>query len=143
MHIRKMTIEDIPSIRRVGNTTPELSVTEGNSSFWGEKRLTDWINSDQDVMLVAEVNNALAGFQITNISASSRIGYLSDLAVDENYRGHGIGSALTEETLKIMKQLGITYVYALTQVNNSKIHTLLGKHGFEQGEHMIWFDRHL
>ncbi len=92
-------------------------------------------------MLVAEIDNIFAGFQITNISSSSRIGYLSDLAVDENYRGQGVGSALVEETLKIMKQQGITYVYTLTQANNIKIHTLLNKYGFKRGKQMVWFDK--
>jgi ribosomal protein S18 acetylase RimI-like enzyme len=143
MHLRKMTINDIPSIKGIGDAAPELSVTEGNSLFWGEKRLADWISADQDIMLVAEINHKVVGFQITNISSSSKIGYLSDLAVDENFRGNGVGSALTKQTLSIMKEQGITYVYALTQPKNTNIHSLLRKHGFEQGEQMVWYDKHI
>lgn len=138
-----MTIDDIPAVRKIGDSTPELSVTEDNSAFWGAARLTGWIEAHQDVMLVAEEDGEVVGFLITQIHMPSKMGYLSDLAVKESARGKGVASQLVKLTLDNMRELGITYVYALTQMENSKIHNLLKKYNFDQCEKMIWFESQL
>ena len=140
MKIRQMTIDDIGAIRAMANASPELAVNDEKQAFWGTERLTSWITQGDDVMLVAEHDGLVVGFQITNIHTASKIGYLSDIVVDQKYRGTGIGSKLLDETVRHMKQKGITYVYALTQQNNIKIHSMLEKHGFTRGERMIWYD---
>lgn len=143
MKIRNMTVDDIPAVREIGDNAPELSVTEDNTAFWDADRLTGWIEANQDVMLVAEDDGEVVGFQITQIHQPSKMGYLSDLAVKEKARGNGIGSQLVKLTLEKMHEMGVTYVYALTQVKNDKIHNLLKKYNFDQCEKMIWFEARL
>ncbi len=138
-----MTIDDIPAVREIGNNSPELSVTEENSPFWSTERLVGWVKAHQDVMLVAEEGGEVVGFQITNIHLPSKVGYLSDLVVDESARGRGIGSQLVELTLEKMREMGVTYVYALTQVENIKIHNLLKKYNFDKCKKMVWFEAQL
>ena len=143
MYIREMTIDGIPSVRKIGDNAPELSVSEENTPFWGEARLTSWVAAKQDVMIVAEENGEVIGFQITQIHSPSQTGYLSDVAVVESARGKGVGSALIQSALERMRKMGITYVYALTQTDNTKIHRLLTKYGLQKQEAMTWFDADL
>ena len=135
-----MTTNDVAAVNAIGNETPELSVTEGNSLFWGIKRLTSWVKAEQDVMLVAAEGDEVVGFVITQLHIPSQIGYLSDIVVKSSARGQGIGAQLTQQAIKRMKDLGITYIYALTQQNNQPIQLLLVQNGFDKGESMTWFE---
>ena len=143
MIIRKMTVDDVEIVKAMGDSAPELSVTEGNSSFWSIKRLTQWVRYDSDVLLVAEHDKEVVGFLLTQIHSPSSTAYLSDIAVAEDARGEGVGSALIEYALEQLKLLDITYIYGLTQEHNIAIHSLLSKQQFERGEKMIWFDKRL
>ncbi len=137
-----MTVSDIPEVIAIGLGAPEMAVSDV-STFWGEDRLQSWLEAERDIMLVAEENGEVLGFQLTQLHLPSGVGYLSDLAVKEGVRGKGLGTILTEETLKLMKDKGITYVYGLTQQNNEKIHNLLKKLGFSEAETMIWFEKRI
>lgn len=142
MTIRKMTVDDVRVVIEIGNEASELAVSD-ESRFWKPDRLNSWVQADEDIMLVAEDNNQVVGAQLTNVHKPSRVCYFSDLVVKESARGQGIGTALIKEALRQCKQLGITYVYGLTQVSNNKIHQLLQKEGFSKGETMIWFEKRL
>ena len=140
MNIRNMTLEDLPAVISIGNDAPELAVSDV-SRFWSEHRLHGWIEAHQDILLVAEEDGEVVGFQLTQLHLPSKVGYLSDLVVKKSARGQGIGAALTEETVKRMTTMGLTYIYALTQEMNDKIQGLLKKEGFEAGETMVWFEK--
>src|SRR5262245_52546049 len=62
--------------------------------------------------LVAEVNGALAGFGLVYLDITktgrrkSHFPKLSDLCVDEQYRGRGVGSALILAGEKLAKEYG-------------------------------------
>jgi len=140
MNIRNMTLEDLPAVISLGNDAPELAVSD-ESRFWSEPRLRSWVEAGQDILLVAEENGEVIAFQLTQLHLPSKVGYLSDIVVKERARGRGVGAALTEETVKRMKDMGLTYIYALTQEANDGIQNLLKKEGFEAGETMVWFEK--
>lgn len=137
-----MTVEDIGAVRRLGGQFSELLASD-KDEFWDAETLRGWVAAGQDIMLVAESGGRVAGFHLTQLHLPSRSGYLSDIAVDPDFRHQGIATQLLNETLARMKQRGITYVYGLTKVNNEKIHTVLNQNGFYQGDAFYWFDKHL
>lgn len=110
---------------------------------WDKETLKNWVTAGKDIMLVAEIEGKVAGFQLTQLHLPTRSGYLSDIAVHPDFRRQGIATRLIEEVLTRMKQQGITYVYGLTKVNNQKIHEVLNNLGFYKGEAFYWFDRQI
>lgn len=142
MNIRKMTTNDIGTVIAIGSQAPELAVSEV-SQFWSENRLIPWVEADADIMLVAEQDDEVIGAILTQLHLPSKVGYLSDLVVKDSARSKGVGSALLRETMKQLDSLGVTLVYGLTQTTNTRIHNLLKKEGFNQGEELIWFEKRL
>lgn len=139
--IRDMLEADVPAVAALGRTAPELK-TNDDDEFWSEELLKDWVAGD-DVMLVVEADGKVAGFMLTQIHAATKAGYLSDIAIDPELRGQGIGSRLLEMVLARLKERGIEYVYGLTKVENEKIHGLMRKFGFTQGNAFYWFEKYL
>ena len=139
--IRDMTEADVPAVAAIGRSAPELKTNE-DDEFWSEELLQDWVAGD-DVMLVVEADGMIAGFMLTQIHTATKAAYLSDVAIRPDFRGHGVGSQLIEAVLARLKERGINYVYGLTKVENEKIHGLLKKFGFTQGNAFYWFEKYL
>jgi ribosomal protein S18 acetylase RimI-like enzyme len=139
--IRDMVEADVPAVAALGRTAPELK-TNDDDEFWSEELLKDWVAGD-DVMLVVETEGKVVGFMLTQIHAATKAGYLSDIAIDPGFRGHGIGSRLIEAVLTRFKERGLNYAYGLTKVENDKIHGLMKKFGFTQGNAFYWFEKYL
>lgn len=140
--IRDMNVEDIDAVRWLGSQFSELLAND-KDEFWDVQTLRGWVEAGQDIMLVAESGGRVAGFHLTQLHLPSRSGYLSDIAVDSDFRRQGIATRLIDETLARMRQQGIIYVYGLTKINNQKVHAVLSKNGFYQGDAFYWFDKHL
>jgi ribosomal-protein-alanine N-acetyltransferase len=139
--IRDMTEADVPVVAAIGREAPELKTNE-DDEFWSEGLLKDWVVGD-DVMLVVEAEGKVVGFMLTQLHKATKAGYLSDVAIHPEWRGHGIGSQLIEAVLARLKDRGVEYVYGLTKVENDKIHGLLKKFGFTQGNTFYWFEKYL
>jgi ribosomal protein S18 acetylase RimI-like enzyme len=141
INIRRMTENDVADVATLGNEAPELK-SSATDTFWSKEQLRDWVKSG-DVMLVAEAEGHVVGFQLTQFHAATKVGYLSDIAIHPNWRRYGIGSRLVEEAMKELQVQGANYIYGLTKVENEKIHHLLKKFGFTQGNAFYWFEKNL
>lgn len=139
--IRDMREADVPAVAAIGRKAPELKTNE-DDEFWDEELLKDWVAGD-DVLLVVEADGRVVGFMLTQLHGATKAGYLSDIAIDPEWRGKGVGSQLIEAVLARLKERGIQYVYGLTKVENDKIHGLLKKFGFTQGNAFYWFEKYL
>lgn len=138
-----MTADDVAAVALLGNETNQLTVFTEHNEFWSEDTLVSWIAANVDVMVVAEHEGNVVGFQISQLHYPSHTGYLSDIAISPDYRGQGIGTRLLDETLAQMKQKGMTSVYALTHEDNMPIQQLLQKFGLKKGLPMRWFETQL
>jgi len=139
--IRDMREADVAAVAAIGRGASELKTNE-DDEFWDEELLKDWVAGD-DVMLVVESAGRVVGFMLTQVHKATKAGYLSDVAIHPDWRGQGIGSRLIEAVLARLKERGIQYVYGLTKVENEKIHGLLKKFGFTQGNAFYWFEKYL
>jgi ribosomal-protein-alanine N-acetyltransferase len=141
LYIRDMLEADVPAVAAIGRGASELKTNE-DDEFWGEELLRNWVAGD-DVMLVVEAEGQVVGFMLTQLHKATKAGYLSDVAIHPDWRGQGVGSQLIEAVLARLKERGIEYVYGLTKVENDKIHGLLKKFGFTQGNAFYWFEKYL
>ena len=141
IHIRNMTQNDVATVAAIGSSAPELKSSESDV-FWSEEILANWVASD-DIMLVAEAEGRVVGFQLTQLHLPTKTGYLSDIAIHPDWRRHGIGAQLIEEALAQFQERGANYIYGLTKLENEKIHALLEKFGFTKGNAFYWFEKHL
>lgn len=135
-----MTKADVSQVIAIASTASELKASE-TDEFWSQAQLEAWVASD-DIMLVAEAEGNVVGFQLTQLHIPTKVGYLSDIAIHHEWRRRGIASQLVEGALVAMKQRGMEYVYTLTKVENAKIHSLLEKHGLTKGNAFYWYEKY-
>jgi ribosomal protein S18 acetylase RimI-like enzyme len=138
--IRDMTVADVEAVAKLGNNAPELK-TNDDDMFWSKDVLERWVKGG-DVLLVADAQGKVVGFQLTQFHEPSREGYLSDIVIDPDWRGRGIGSRLVEEAERRLVSKGADYIYGLTQLHNDKIHALLEKQGYKKGSAFYWFEKY-
>ena len=70
--------------------------------------------SKEKITLVAEFEECIARFISLNLKLESKQGHVTYLAIAPRFQGNGIGTALNEEALKVMKDRGIKLAIAKT-----------------------------
>jgi ribosomal protein S18 acetylase RimI-like enzyme len=136
MHIRTATLTDIEAIRAVGIAAwydtysalvPDDYIAWALNKWWSPEDIHRHINSDQFIVLVAEVDQQIVGIAHTQIRPD-HTAILWRLYVRQAYRGHGIGTQLiaaSEQHLPVgIRQLGIEYYQANTRA--AKLYARLG-----------------
>ncbi len=117
---------------KIGRNYKELVVAD----------ITEMIDSPNTFIFVAKdkKDNKIAGM-ITLIVI--RIPYVKkssfeDLIVDEEYRGHGIGSMLLEKALEVAKEKGAAYVDFTSRPTRTAGNNLYEKLGFEKRDTNVY-----
>ncbi|ABU81760.1 ribosomal protein S18-alanine N-acetyltransferase [Ignicoccus hospitalis] len=82
-----------------------------------------------DTSLVAEVNGKVVGYAIAAKEVDKKL-HLLNFAVDPQYRGLGIGSALLESLEKLAKKKGLKSIYLEVEEDNYRAMRLYKKMGF-------------
>lgn len=65
-------------------------------------------------------------------------GYIEDVVVDEGYRGHGLGEALTEGLIQIAKGMGARYIDLTSSPERVAANEMYKKLGFEKRETNVY-----
>ncbi len=121
----------------------EMSATMyTNSRFYFDKHIPDdkcdelyrqWIINSlhgyEDIVLLAEVNNSVAGFVSGKYNAP--VGDIGLIGVDARFVGQGIGSNLLKSVEYNFKLNGITTSRVLTQARNIPAQRLYGKNNYK------------
>jgi predicted N-acetyltransferase YhbS len=103
--IRKASREDIPAIRALIQSVPGLW-----EQGWREDVLERALASASGLALVAEEQGEVVGFVCAHDLGFR--GYLSELAVDEQVRGRGIGAALVGAVEQRLAERGCSLAIA-------------------------------
>ncbi|HVN48697.1 MAG TPA: GNAT family N-acetyltransferase [Bacteroidota bacterium] len=94
------------------------------------------VDSETDQFLCATINDALIGFcayaVVNNLWQEGYISYIYALVVDEQYRGHGIGTALIREVMKLSKECGYKRVELDSGFPRVQAHKFYENLGFEK-----------
>ncbi|MEQ9188103.1 MAG: GNAT family N-acetyltransferase [Cryomorphaceae bacterium] len=126
VHEKSLSKIDIDSLYRLALTSGEYSRFKidqkiGYDKFvslyhlWMENSLNRTIADD---VLVHRVNGQIAGF--VSFAIKDGIGSIGIIAVDENFRGMGIGKALLKNAEARMKSMELELLQVVTQGDNKK-----------------------
>ncbi len=153
--IRKAKVEDLPSVMLVNmRSLPE--------NYWYGFFLSI-LNEWGESFFVAEIDDTIVGYSMSRVeytidpvllgvyneleegsvgiidkmkhifSAPTRVGHLISIAVLEEYRGRGIGSALLQHTIDAMKNVyKVASIYLEVRVSNIGAIRLYEKFGFKK-----------
>lgn len=153
--IRKAKVEDLPSVMLVNmRSLPE--------NYWYGFFLSI-LNEWGESFFVAEIDDTIVGYSMSRVeytidpvllgvyneleegsvgiidkmkhmfSAPTRVGHLISIAVLEEYRGRGIGSALLQHTIDAMKNVyKVVSIYLEVRVSNIGAIRLYKKFGFKK-----------
>lgn len=123
----KMTSEETHFLSRYAE---EINMTIDKEAEF----LRDNLNSSQNIMIAAFVNNELAG----NASISCVRNYIKlrhravfGISIKERYWNNGIGNALIKEIIEQAKKIGYEQIELGVFSDNTKAIYLYKKHGFE------------
>lgn len=121
--IRTMTLDDVLSVCEIEK--------QSFSDPWGEDSFEFSIKSESDYCIVAldEQAGRVVGYAL--LRCSFDVADLINIAVDRDYRRHGIGSALVSYLMKFGDTEGITDCFLEVRENNIPAIELYKKMGFE------------
>lgn len=138
--VRDMRLRDIDQIYEIGKGAPEFTVSD-SSSFWEKEDLKRWVkDKEEDILLVAEIENEIVGFVLAKYHKATRLSTITNIFVKETHRGKGIGTRLLEETKSRLLNKGTTYLYALIGKQNDPSLGLFKSAGFTEGYDMTWVE---
>lgn len=121
---RKMTLADVPAVHDIEVATFPTPWTL--DSFYYEMNENSYAH-----YLVAEDDGELVGFcGLWNVIDAAQI---TNVAVVERMRGHGIGEKLMREAMHIAKEAGMDVMSLEVRVTNTVAQNLYRKLGFQDG----------
>jgi len=95
--------------------------------------LTEEIEITDRRSLLSRVAGALSGLLKHQEAEYAQVGHLVSIAVLEEHRGRGIGSALLDRTLRVMREVyHVKSIYLEVRVSNSPAIRLYQKFGFKK-----------
>jgi len=138
MKIRRMQESDIEIVYELGSRAEEFSITSDSGNFWDRGVLEDWLQSSDDVLLVAEEEGKIIGFALSQFHLPTKKGTIENVYVAERYRGSGLGKNLLTNIVGELRNQGAEYFCALVKVDNEASKALLKKCGFQKGYDFTW-----
>jgi len=122
LEIRKMRSADLPQVMLIELSTFTMPWSE--STFRGLLRRRD------SELLVADIHGEIAGYAV--FWAVMDQGELGNVAVDESYRGKGIGTKLIQAVLTSAKERGVHEVFLEVRCSNAGAQDLYKTFGFSE-----------
>jgi len=135
---------DVAAVHASGVNVESFQTTGAEatkSPFWPKNRLEKWVQSEEDVLLVAEAEDMIVGYFLSHLHDTTGTAYIENLFVKELYRRQGIGERLLREGVDRIVENGGRYISALTKTDNEAMQELLKKTGFNEGDTFVWMDR--
>ena len=101
---------------------------------WARKAIKKLLDTENYVILVAELNGTLVGFidyyVLPSIWEKWNEAIINYLFVHKDYQGKGVGSKLLKEVTKRTDEMGIVELHVGTEMDNKRAIHLYKRHGF-------------
>jgi GNAT superfamily N-acetyltransferase len=136
MEIRNLTIDNYEDMVKLWSRAKLPFKPNGRDS---KQAIATQMKANPDFFLGAFEGNCLIGTVI--ISCDMRKGWINRLAVDPEYRLHGVAKALIAESEKILRKHGIRIVCALIEDYNVASKKLFKKLGYVEHHDIIYFSK--
>jgi ribosomal protein S18 acetylase RimI-like enzyme len=117
----------------------------GGKTWWRHKLdpLLAYAREHPERFIIAESEDRVVGYARFDMDDNTGIGIVMDNAVDPDYGGRGIGSAMHREVLRRMKSAGMDVARVSTNEHQVAARRLYEKHGFEEVHRTITYLRTL
>ena len=134
LEIREMTIDDLAAVFHLGEA---LFTSEYSSSMyrtWDEYEITTLFNSDNELCIVAELNEEVVGFAlgttVEKLNSAWKYGYLVWIGTRPGLQKRGAGKELFEEIKERMIEQGVRMIIIDTDADNEAGIQFFKKQGF-------------
>ena len=97
---------------------------------WDLKLLAEYSRASPELFLIASRGRRIAGYIITVASAKSRSAELVSIAVDPQEQGRGIGAALLDATLALLRLRHSKAWWLMVATTNETAIRFYERHGF-------------
>ncbi|MFN2196061.1 MAG: GNAT family N-acetyltransferase [Anaerolineales bacterium] len=148
MFMREAAPADLAQLEQIAASSYRLTRFYNDPNF-GSEQASDlyrtWIRNSlagyADLVRVAEVDGAAAGFITCHIDHEQSSGRIGLVGVAENARGSGIGSTLVRDALLWFRQHQLVSVQVVTQGANLPALRLYERAGFSIRSVSLWYHR--
>lgn len=140
IEVRNLEVADIETVISMGTTEKSFATESG--VFWTSEQLINWSQSENDVLLVAELEGKIVGFALFASHLPTGKVTWENLYVEPDFRKVGVAKALLERGLSLLNEKGFNYIMLFANTNDKdKFLTFLEKYGFKKGPMVLWIDR--
>jgi GNAT superfamily N-acetyltransferase len=100
------------------------------------------IKAKDSIELLLKKNNKTIGYAAVkfrnDFQSQGRIGYLSELIIDESQRGKGFGTKFLKEVMKLSKDKGCKEIQFPSTFKRKKAHKFYMTQGFNKTAYFFW-----
>lgn len=107
-----------------------LDVQAYGDNAYGHTTISQFLDLFPRLLLVAEVDGAVAGYALGAVSADGRRGLLAALIVAPEHRGLGLGEALARALVDALRAHAVGEVFLTVHPDNAAAQKLYAKMGF-------------
>lgn len=136
-----MQKKDLDFVYEICGKEEGFQVTPNYRAEWDKEKFKNWMNSKDDVLIVAEEENKIIGFALCSNHIPTGKSVIENVWVSEEHRNKGIGKELIQYSIKELKEKGSTYVCGFTKEDNLAPTKLLEKEGFDKGYSFYWMGK--
>ncbi len=134
LRVREMTIDDFSEVFHIGEDLFTAEYSQSLYRTWDEYEITTLFNTDNELCLVAELDEKIVGFALgTTVSKHNspwKYGYLVWLGVRKDVQKGHVGSRLFKEIKRRMKEQGVRIIIIDTSADNDAGIRFFEKQGF-------------
>lgn len=129
--IKKAVIEDA---NQIAGLLKELGYP--NTSAFAQSKIAELSKSDNDTVLIAEINDRIIGVAHLHIAElfhePGRLGRVMAIVVTSNYRQSGVGQKLITSLETIARNAGCTKMEITSGIHRDGAHTFYKKLGYTE-----------
>ncbi|MHB1400026.1 MAG: GNAT family N-acetyltransferase [Trichloromonadaceae bacterium] len=142
LRIREMTIDDLAEVFHLGEAIFTAEYSQSMYRTWDEYEITTLFNSDNELCLVAELDEELCGFALgTTVdkhNSAWKYGYLVWLGVRRGLQKGGVGEGLFKEIRRRMQEQGVRMIIIDTDADNEAGIRFFKKQGFNNEKEHVY-----
>ena len=145
--VRDMTIDDLAAVFHLGERLFTVDYSPSMYRTWDEYEITTLFNSDNELCIVADLNDEIVGFALgTTVEkqhSSWKYGYLVWIGTRPGLQKGGVGKELFDEIKDRMVDQGVRMVIIDTDADNKAGINFFKKQGFDNIQKHVYMTLNL
>lgn len=138
--LKEITVRSFGPVSIARNIERIFGLTNGKDWAYRKKREIDAeCDANPGGVLVAEAYGAVIGYITTLIERDTLIGRIPNLAIEEEFRGRGLGKKLIQAALDYLRAEGMRHAKIETLAQNDVGQRLYPQFGFKEVARQIHF----